>query len=141
PRSDRHPAGPHPRGRISPVHEIEAGAKIVHLAGPVAEGAGTFSRAPKIEAKHGAADLRQRLGCVIHDLRMHRAAVLRVRMTEDDGSPQMFTIGRLFQERFEPPGGSGNLSHPHDAARPSCPRSDSRETKPSTSAANASGRV
>src|SRR5881394_1827702 len=47
PRSERHPAGPHPRGRISAVHEIEAGAKIVHLAGSVAEGAGTFSRAPK----------------------------------------------------------------------------------------------
>src|SRR5436190_8826155 len=45
PRSERHPAGPHPRGRISAVHEIEAGAKIVHLAGSVAEGAGTFSRA------------------------------------------------------------------------------------------------
>ena len=55
---------------------------------PCVERAGAQSDAAEVEAQHGAADPRQRFGRLVHDLRVHRPAIQRVRMREDDGRAQ-----------------------------------------------------
>ena len=70
-----------------------AGAEIVLLARTVVERAGAPSDAAEVEAQHGAADPAQRLRRLIHDLRVHRAAVLRMR--ERHGGAKHAAVGRV----------------------------------------------
>ena len=67
------------------MHEVERRAEIVLLADAPRQTALAPADAPEVEPQHRAADASQRFRRLIHGLRVHRAAVLRVRMAEDDG--------------------------------------------------------
>ena len=103
PRAERHAAGPERRAPVALLHEVERRPEVVHLAGAVGERAGASSRAAEVEAQHGAADAGERLRGLIDDLRVHRAAVLGVRMREDDRRSKTGRRrrGRLVEQRFQ----------------------------------------
>src|SRR6185503_9139946 len=115
------------------MHEIEAGAKIVRLARAIVEAAGARTDAAEIEAKHGAADAIQGLGGLIDDLGVHRAALLRVRMREDDGGAHRGRGSRLVEQRFEPADRPPDLTQWHGMVqcrrRPSGPGLWFRQTR------------
>ena len=129
--AERHAAGPLLRVRIPIAHEIERGAKVVHLAKTVAEAAGAGAGAAEVEAQHRAADAAERLRGLIDDLGVHRAAVLRMRMREDDGrahaarmpgfeqsvGADAAAVGRLVEQRFETSRRSGEFTQRHDDDR------------------------
>src|SRR5439155_331778 len=83
----------------------------------------------KIEAQYRAADAAERLGRLIDDLRVHRAAVSGVRVAEHDRRSQAFGVPDLqpavgadaarcglVEERFEPAGQARNLMQRHAVA-------------------------
>src|SRR5476649_2164298 len=129
PRAERHPAGPQRRAGILRLHVVERRAEVVLLAGAVGECAPTGAGAAEVEAQDRAADPAERLRGLIHDLRVHRAAELRVRMGEDDRRAQSAGMTRahaavvadgarrqrFVEDRLEPPGRSRNLTLRHDA--------------------------
>ena len=114
------------------MHEIQRRAEIVELARSVVERSRARAGAAKVESQHRAADPAERLGRLIHDLRVHRAAVLRVRMREDNGGAQAAGVSRadeavgadrprgrrLVEQRFEAPGRPLDLTKGHQATRP-----------------------
>src|SRR5262249_16853132 len=87
--------------------------------------------AAKVEPQHRAADAAERLCRLIDDLRVHRAAVLRVRVREHDGGAKARRMAgahdsvgadrarrrRLVEQRFEAPRGARGLTQRHDATR------------------------
>ena len=65
-------------------HEVEAGAEVGQLALAPGELAVAHADAAEIESQHRASQPAERLGRLEHDLRVHRPAVLRVRVRQDD---------------------------------------------------------
>mgnify|MGYP003694393859 CR=1 FL=1 len=65
-----------------------AARKSSMLAGPVAELSRAGAGAAEVEAQHRAADPAERLRRLVDDLRVHRAAVLGLRVREDDRGAQ-----------------------------------------------------
>ena len=105
---------------IARGHEVERGAEVVHLAAPVVERARARADAAEVEAQHGAADARQRLRRLVHRLRVHRAAVLRMRMREDDRGaqpPAAARRGRRAMRLERPAGSSSSASSARQPAR------------------------
>src|SRR5204863_7100376 len=127
---------------IAIAHEIKRGAKVVHLPRSVGEPAGARTGAAKIEAQYRAADAAERLGRLIDDLRVHRAAVSGVRVAEHDRRSQAFGVPDLqpavgadaarcglVEERFEPAGRARNLMQRHAVALRRT-RAAARQTRP-----------
>ena len=132
PGSERHAADPEQRAGILLLHVVERGAEVVRLARAVGKRATACACAAKVDAQHGAADPAERLRGLIHDLRVHRAAVLGVRVCEDHRRAQPVRMPgvdaavvadaaggrRLVEERLEPPGRTSDLTRRHDADLP-----------------------
>src|SRR4029453_2620734 len=89
-------------------HEVERGAVVVHLAGPAIVRPGAAADAAEVEPQHRDADPRERLRRLIHDLRMHRPAVERVRMAGGGGGGGL--ADRKIEQRLERPGRAGDLT-------------------------------
>ena len=114
------------RAGIAPAHEIERRAHVVHFTRAVAELAVAGAGAAKVEAQHRASDTAERLGRLVHRLRVHRAAVAGMRMREHDGGPESGIMSglepavpgnvppcrRLLDQRLETAGRSGDLTQP-----------------------------
>ena len=147
PRAERHAGRPERRTRILRRHVVESGAIIVLFAGTVAERSLAGAGAAEVDAQHRAADPAQRLRRLIDDLGVHRAALRGQRVREHDRRAQAAGVSladaavvadgpgrrRLFEQRFEPAGRSGELTRRHgDGLRVNARRRAS---------ANASGRV
>src|SRR6185436_14299804 len=123
------------------------------LARPVVERTGAGACAPEVEAKHGAPDAAERLCRLIDDLRVHRPAVLGVRMAEDDRCAHAAGVAdadaavrshgagryRFIQQRFEPSRRSLKLTERHQATLSGRRRLAAMNSR--TTSVNASGRV
>src|SRR5262249_6905502 len=116
------------------AHEVDARAEIVHLAAAVVVRPRTPSGSAKVEAEHRAADPPECLRGLKHDLGVHRAAILRMWVRQDDRGSQAVgdapldkSFGvhaahrrRLVEQGFESAGRTGNLTYTHQAT--SCRR-------------------
>ena len=85
PRAERKSCGPERRVRIARVHEVERRAEVFDFADALVERAGAQADAAEIESQHRAADARQAFRALEDGFRVHRAALLRMRVREDDG--------------------------------------------------------
>ena len=119
--------------------------------GSIAERARAGARAAKIEPQDGAANPRERFRRLIDDLRVHRAAVLGVRMREDDGRADRRRRGRVVSSPSalmpRPAAGSSSSASRRPAGpcsltqrHPSCVVRCFRRSR-ERATANASGRV
>src|SRR5262249_18885408 len=125
PGAERHAGRPQPDIRIARPHERHGGATVVELSAPFVPRALARPDSAEIESQHGAADPDERLCRLVHDLGVHRAAVLGIRMREHDGGAnaigapaldESFCVDaalwrRFFEKRFETTGGTGDLTH------------------------------
>ena len=82
---------------------VHRGPEILHFPAPRIVPALGRPHAPEVEAQGGKPRARQGLDRPVDDLVMHRAAVQRVRMSEDGGSPTL--PRRLLPEAFQRPRG------------------------------------
>ena len=69
---------------------------------------GAFPDAPEVESQYGAAGAHQTLRPLIHRLRVHRPAVGRQRVREDDNGARR-AAARLVEQRFEWTGRTGQI--------------------------------
>src|SRR5262249_14315468 len=116
---------PEADARIARPHERQAGAKIIEFAAAIVPRAFARPDAAEVESQHGAADPRECLRGLIDDLRMHRAAVLRMRMRDDDSRStavgtssldESFVVHaairrRFFEQSFETSGRAGDFAY------------------------------
>jgi len=82
---------------MASVHEVERGAEVVHLASPVVEAARARADTAEVEAQNGAAHAAEGFRRLEDGLRVHRAAVLRMRVANDDGRVQAAGLAALHQ--------------------------------------------
>ena len=85
PRAERKPGGPERRRGIARVHVVEGRAEVGLLAVALVEHAGARADAAKVEPQHRAADAREPFRALEDGFRVHRPALLRMRVGEDDG--------------------------------------------------------
>ncbi len=86
------------------LRPVERGGGVGELAGTVIEGALAAADAAEVEAQHGEAALGERVVEVVHDLVVHRATELGMRM-QDDGDRRV-ALGGWVEPAFETAGGT-----------------------------------
>ncbi len=108
PRSERHPGRPDREIREAIADEVDRRLEVLFLAGARIERSGAAADAPEIEAQRGDADARHRLGRLIQRLRVHGAAMQRMRMAEHRDGTRL-ALGHV-EQRFERAGRARNLT-------------------------------
>ena len=99
---NENPAAQSGRSGIARVHVVERRREVLLLARAAGEGSVARADAAEVEAQHGAARAHEPLGPLVDRLGVHRPAVRRQRMREDDGRLRR-PVGRVDQ-RLEPAG-------------------------------------
>src|SRR6185503_16495920 len=149
PGSEREPCRPQLRVWIARCHDVQCGAEVLEFAGTFVPGAFAAADTAKVEAQHGASDLRQRLCRPEHGLRVHRPALDGEWMAEDHGCAERLARRqhRWLGQGLEASGRPIDLAHPVVRHQPtilalrSVSGSSWRATNPWTTRANSPGRV